>query len=361
MVSTGALYLVFRYLFFPLFRKASKEPKTLHPLHQPFVSIIIPARNEGHHLDSLLTSLMNLNYPQVEVIVVDDCSEDDTDQVAARFPVKLIKGEPTPVGWMGKQWACYQGAKKARGEILLFTDADTTHGPDSLARAVAYFQRRKLDLMTAIPYHDSKQPWERLLGPFQLLLLLATRAYSTQPKGRRVFAIGQYLMFSSQHYWNGADHSVVKHCFGEDVPIAQHTLQQGHRFEVFKESSLFKVRMYQSYGNFIQGWRRNFRFARSSYSPIIFLEVTAVVVTFFPYLSENLYYLLPFKGALLLMFALAQGKIGSFHPLGVILFPFSFITLSIILALTSWDMIHRSPFQWKNRQYEIKALAHNKI
>jgi 4,4'-diaponeurosporenoate glycosyltransferase len=111
--------------FFLLFRISYCKLSVNRNTHGPSISVIIPARNEEHALPNLLDSLSCQLSGEDEVIVVDDHSEDNTKKVAENSGVKVLESLPTPEGWIGKTWACYQGASVASGEILVFLDADT--------------------------------------------------------------------------------------------------------------------------------------------------------------------------------------------------------------------------------------------
>ena len=142
-------------------------------------------------------------YAPLEVIVVDDRSTDDTARKAAALAatdarLRLISGRGLPRGWYGKPWACQQGADAAAGEVLLFTDADTKHHPELLARAVAMLQQSKADLLTVAPRQLVVSFWERVIMP-QLWVMLGLRYHpssvnaATRPWG--VIANGQFMMF----------------------------------------------------------------------------------------------------------------------------------------------------------------------
>ncbi|HUR59114.1 MAG TPA: glycosyltransferase family 2 protein, partial [Opitutaceae bacterium] len=115
------------------------------PTQGPLVSVLIPARNEALTIERTVLAFFAQHYSAIEIIVVDDRSTDGTgailDALAATHPsLTVIRGVETPSGWLGKTWALHQAAAQARGEALLFVDADVVYGPDAVAAAVAYLQ-----------------------------------------------------------------------------------------------------------------------------------------------------------------------------------------------------------------------------
>ena len=122
----------------------------------PSVSIVIPARNEEKTLPILLASLKNQRFTADEVIVIDDNSEDKTRQVAVNEGARVIQSKPLPEKWMGKPWACYQGAKVAKGEILIFLDADTSIEKDGLKRIIDTYLKND-GVISIQPYHKTKR------------------------------------------------------------------------------------------------------------------------------------------------------------------------------------------------------------
>ena len=124
-----------------------------------YISIVVPARNEEETIGSCLSSLQKQSYTNFEVIVVDDSSTDRTFHIAQEFSRKdrrfeTIKLSTLKKGWVGKNWACYNGFMKSEGELLLFTDADTLYDPNTLSTAVNYMGSRGIDLLTLIPRID---------------------------------------------------------------------------------------------------------------------------------------------------------------------------------------------------------------
>ena len=132
-------------------RVARRRFRDIERPRPPFVSAIIPARNERRNIERCVRSVLSAHYPSFEVIVVNDHSTDGTDDVraqrrAADARLRVVDAPDLPAGWFGKQWACTTGARAARGELLVFTDADTRHEPDLLPRAVNAMRARRRSL-----------------------------------------------------------------------------------------------------------------------------------------------------------------------------------------------------------------------
>jgi len=141
------------------------------PGRWPFVSILVPARNEAENIEACVRSLLCQDYPSFEVIVLDDQSTDETPRILARFKqqylqLRVLQGSPLPPEWLGKHWACHQLAGQARGELLLFTDADTYHQPHALRQAVAVLEAMQADLISLLPHQEARTWGERLIIPF---------------------------------------------------------------------------------------------------------------------------------------------------------------------------------------------------
>jgi glycosyltransferase involved in cell wall biosynthesis len=328
------------------------------PASWPLVSIIVPARNEEKVIGRLLQSLTTLDYPHYEVIVVDDCSEDDTSQIARTFKVRLIRGKERPPGWNGKQWACHQGALAARGSYLLFTDADTLHHTTGLRRVMCEMLHSEAQGFTVLPQHESPKFWERLCGPFHVFLLTITNPYGKARSGQ-VFAIGQYLLFERRFYDRMGGHTRVRADWVEDIPLAEALLAEGGRWKVYTGPAVFSVRMYETMSDFIKGWRRNFR-AGMGYSywgsslEIVLLMAAAIG-------EARLNHPYPWMVMLLTWLVLwrVQRNLGRFSIWGIILLPFSLGLFCYISLLAVYDRVFRRPMNWKNRAYPAQAVPGN--
>lgn len=316
----------------------------------PKVSLIVPARNEEHNLSRLLSSLKRLDYPDYEIIVIDDHSTDQTRAVAGSFGVRVLASGALPDGWNGKNWACHQAAKSATGDMLLFTDADTEHHPDSLKRAVSFFTASEADMVSALPYHRTEQPWEKLLGPFHALLLASTAPYASKP--RRLFAIGQYLMFSRASYEKQGGHAAVFNQYPDDLALANACLRSGGRYRLSTENPFYQVRMYPTLREFIQGWRRNFLAGIQQSNWQTTLDVVLMFIALAgagrPFSSISAF--LPMAVAVL--FILQRQKAwGRFSFWGPLLAPFSLALFLGITVLAIVDKLTGNRLTWKGRSY----------
>ena len=172
------------------------------PDRPPRVSVLVPARNEEANIGDCVRSLLSQDYPDFEVIVLDDGSRDRTGEIlaelAARDPrLRVIAGRELPAGWLGKHWACQQLGEAADGELLLFTDADTRHGPRSLWNGAAASLAQGADLLTAFPRQEVVTWSEKLVVPFFPWSLLSFLPLALAYRVRSpafCAAIGQYML-----------------------------------------------------------------------------------------------------------------------------------------------------------------------
>ena len=234
---------------------------------EPLVSVIVPARNEAANIETCVRSLTASSYPAFEVIVVDDRSEDGTSEIVRSLGagnarrLRLVEGAELPAGWLGKPWACRQGAAGAEGGLLLFTDADTRHGPDLLARAVAGLREEEADLLTLVGKQLMESFWERLVQPqiFMLMLFRFPRFERTAKSRswRDAIANGQYLLFQRVAYDAIGGHESVKDEVVEDLVLAQRVKRAGLRLRIRGAQDDLATRMYRSLGHLVEGWSKN--------------------------------------------------------------------------------------------------------
>lgn len=322
------------------------------------VSVLIPARNEEQNIGTLLSSLQAVEDVELEVIVIDDGSRDRTAAIvesiaASDSRIRLIKGQPRPEGWSGKNWACSQGAKAATGEWFLFTDADTTHRPQGLQQTLSLMKENSLDLSSAIPFHRCVSWWEKLLGPFHFLVLVSSAAF-LHPKRKQLFAIGQFLLFRRDSYFKQGGHEAIRASLADDLDLANACLEAGGRYGVERTGKVFDVRMYSSFNDFIQGWRRIFRlgFAHANVLRVaeIYFVIACVMMNFKLRASTIPEIGLGWAAILILIFS--QRKYGQFSFLGPVLMPFSLGIFVFITILSAMDRLLKRNLIWRGRSYK---------
>ena len=231
----------------------------------PEVSIIVPARNEEASLADCLRSLVaQSEVPQTsvsfEIIVVDDGSTDRTREIAESFAgVRLISAPPLPPGWTGKNNAVAAGAAVARGEWLLFTDADTVHVAGSLARAVAEATREKADLLSYSPEQIVDSFAERIVMPvvFAELAMEYPPARVRDDNSGVVAANGQYILVRREAYNHIRGHAAVAGEILEDVALARAFRRAGLRIYFRYGGDAVRTRMYRNWAQLRDGWTKN--------------------------------------------------------------------------------------------------------
>jgi chlorobactene glucosyltransferase len=236
------------------------------PAGAPLVSVVIPARNERHNIEACVRSALDASYPALEVIVVDDRSEDGTGDVAramsrADARVRVIENPPLPEGWFGKPWACSTGASAARGQIICFTDADARHGSSLVARAVREMQTGGLDMLSVAGRQELGSFWERVIQP-HVFWMIGSRYGGTETvnRSRRVedkIANGQCIFVRHDVYEAVGGHGAVREHVAEDVALAQHLFASGKRTALIMGHDELTTRMYTSLREIMDGWRKN--------------------------------------------------------------------------------------------------------
>ncbi len=199
---------------------------------RPTVSVIVPARNEEACLGACLESLVQQSGVTFEIIVVNDASIDQTPVIAQSFPaVRVVDAGPPIAGWTGKNNAVSAGAKVARGEWLLFTDADTVHKPESLARAVAEARQRGAAMLSYSPEQEVHGFWEKAVMPVIFAELAASYqpAQVSDPRSSAAAANGQYILISREAYDAVGGHAAVSESLLEDVDLARTVKASGRR------------------------------------------------------------------------------------------------------------------------------------
>lgn len=313
---------------------------------RPTVSVIVPARNEEACLRACLESLVAQVGIEFELIVVDDGSTDNTRAIAESFPgVKVIEPGPLPAGWSGKNNAVTAGAEQARGEWLLFTDADTVHRPGSLARAVAEATAQKAYLLSYSPEQDVQSFWEKAIMPVIFAELAETYPPSevSQPSSTIAAANGQYLLITRAAYEAVGGHAAVAGELLEDVALARLVKQSGHKLVFRFGGDAVCTRMYRTFAQLREGWTKNLALLFPNAGELAFIRM-----------SEFLLLLATPCWTLSWLLA-GRPSLAPNHALSAV-----FGTLIVLSPIALWSSflvrIRRAHFFWESNLFAILGL-----
>jgi chlorobactene glucosyltransferase len=227
----------------------------------PLISVLIPARDEEANIKECLESLQKQDYPNFEILVLDDNSSDDTANIVRRIAatddrIQFLEGKPLPKGWAGKPYACYQLAKKAKGSWLLFTDADTTHAPHSLRSSLALATKNNVSLLSGFPRQLTTSLQQKITIPVIYFIIMSWFPLwwlqrSGQP--RPSLAIGQFLLFPTKAYWEFGGHRAVKARIVEDIWLGVEVNRHGGRHIAVDLSPIVSCHMYNDLGAIWRG------------------------------------------------------------------------------------------------------------
>ena len=319
-----------------VYRSATRRPqlRDYQPRETgPLVSIIIPARNEARNIERCVRSVLSTAYSPIEVIVVDDRSTDGTAELvepAAGKRLKLVRGTEPPQGWFGKQWAMIQGYRAAKGELLLFTDADTKHEPELLPRSLRALETERVDLFSVIPRQEMRTFWEKLIQPHVFLALQARVGDLRRVNRTRVewnaIANGQFILTPRTTYEAVGTHEAVKSTVADDVMLAQAYVRAGKNIFLAHATDFMTTRMYGSLREIIEGWSKNLALGAPLMAPPIRL-----VRMVLPYLMwvPSLFWVVP--------------------PIAWLAAGWDFAAIATIVSLLTWIAIYvgeRGPVQY---------------
>lgn len=255
---------------------------------EPLISVLIPARNEEQNIKTCLKSVQRQDYPNFEVVVLDDNSTDRTYQIVERIAakdkrVRLIKGKPLAPGWAGKPFACYQLAENGKGSWLLFIDADTTCERHMLRSTLKVALDLDLSLLSGFPRQMAESLPEKLALPMMYFFLMTWlplwwlhRSLGHRPS----ITIGQFLLFRKDEYWRIGGHGAVKDRIIEDVWLGVETVRHGGRHEAIDLSTVFYCRMYRDVGAMWEGFVK-WIYSIAALSPVVIVAMLAAAFVFY--------------------------------------------------------------------------------
>jgi len=351
--------------------------KDIAPLEQtqwPTVSVIIAARNEARHVEEALQSLLNQDYPQLEIIVADDRSTDRTGDILNRMAARDARLRPLhikelPPGWLGKNHAQHLAARHATGEFLLFTDADIVMNPTSIRRAVSYAERERRDHLAIGP--EARMPGVLLnafIGVFGLFFSLFTRPWkAADPRSRRFIGIGAFNLMRAAVYRRIGGHEAIRMRPDDDIKLGKLIKQNGYRQELLHGVGMIAVEWYASVRELIDGTEKNF-FSGLEYNLWAAIGAALLQLVFFvwPFVA-----VLATSGATRWLNAAAVLIVFASYAMGAptvggrrryaVLFPVSVLLFIYLMWNSTRKTLMNGGINWRDTHYSLAELKANKL
>lgn len=350
---------------------AAEEPAGASPgPAPPRLSVIVPACNEERSIASAVRSLLEQDYPNLEIVLVNDRSTDSTgaimDRLAAQFPqLTVVHIDHLPPGWLGKNHALWTGARVASGELLLFTDADVHFDPTALRRAVAFLQRRKLDHLTLAPDLSVKgfllQGW---VGFFLMSFLAYKNPYrANDPKSKVGMGIGAFNLVRRSAYNGMGTHHAISLRPDDDLRLGQRLKRMGFSTNVAMGRGLLSVEWYTSLWEGIRGLEKN-TFAGLEYSVfMVFVSIAGILtIMVWPFIALFLtsgWSFALYAGAILLQlltYVMANAMMGPRAWPLALLYPVSALLFAFTVARASYLTLRQGGISWRGTFYPLKLL-----
>jgi glycosyltransferase involved in cell wall biosynthesis len=340
----------------------------------PSVSVVIAARNEARGMEPALRSVLAQQGGDVEVIVVDDRSDDGTgailDRMADGHPrLRALHVAELPAGWLGKNHALWLGARAARGELLLFTDADVVMMPDTVARAAGYLVREGMDHVTVAPRVIMPGRLLQAFGvTFGIFFSLFTRPWKARdPRSRRHVGIGAFNLVRADAYRRMGTHRAIAMRPDDDVKLGKLVKKNGFRSDFVIGAEHVSVEWYHSLAEVVRGLRKN-GFAGVDYRLWFVVGSTVSVTLFFiwPFAAvfvtdgwTRVFYGVA-VGLMLLLYA-GAARAQRTPPWYGVLWP---LACALILA-TMWNAtiyaLWNGGIEWRDTHYSLDELRANRV
>lgn len=354
--------------------KHLRDQDTTLPPVAPVVSIVVAARNESKNIREAMNSLLHMDYPTLEIIVVNDRSEDLTGKILDEMArgdsrLKVIHISELPPGWLGKNHALWLGGKHASGELLLFTDADIVMAPGTLAKAVSYMEQHHVDHLAVSPEVKMPSEFLNMFGAtFGLVFAIFTRPWrAPDPHSGCHIGIGAFNLVRAIAYHQTGGHKTIALRPDDDLKLGKIIKKAGFRQEMVYGNDLISVEWYSSIREVVLGLEKNV-FAGTDYR--IWLAAAGVIfhllASLWPYLA-----IFTTSGATRLIYTATVAVItllaadsARFHglkrwyalgfPLTIGLFVF------IIIRTVSCNLV-KGGINWRGTFYSLRELKANKI
>jgi glycosyltransferase involved in cell wall biosynthesis len=376
LISLCALWVVgLGYLIISITRlPALRGQHTPVPAVWPRLSVLIPACNEAANLESAVVTLLQQDYPDLEIILVDDRSTDGTGEIIERLArenprIRAVHVETLPRGWLGKVHALHRGVERASGDWLLFTDADVHFGAAILRRAVALVLHQRVDHLALIPRTIQKSFWlELAVNTFGLLFFITTRAASVNRPGSKAFVgIGAFNLVNAERFHRTPGFEWLRLEPGDDVGLGMMIKQSGGTTRLAFAYEDLSLQWYPSVTAMFKGLEKNLFGPGSRYRWWLMLIQVGVIwaLVAAPYVSLALglaHGLAPLwtAGAAAISMQLifpvcfvADRKTKGFI---LLLFPVGVLLITAMMLRAGYQCLKNGGIDWRGTHYPIDQL-----
>lgn len=355
----------------------------LPPANVPLVSVCIPARNEENNIRRCVEAILEQDYPNLEVIVLDDRSTDATltllKDIASRDSRLLpISGSDLPAGWAGKPHALYQTVSVARGEWLCFVDADTFLAPNALSSVFAKALETEADLFTVMTRQILGSFWERTVMP--LVMTALSVGFSPRkvndPQRRDAVANGQFIFIKRSVYDLVGGHERIKDQIVEDKALSELVKWSGHRLVIADGRDVVSTRMYTSLETMWEGWTKNIYLGLRDHPSLLLLGafgatlalIAALFLPIWPLLGLSWYMqgggwmaLLVIVEALLVWGYLIWIRAQVAQEMGIsrgyaFLTPLGAGVFAAMMLTSAWKVVSGQGVTWRGRKYQPRTM-----
>ncbi len=351
------------------------------PQPAPLISVCIPARNEERNIRTCVEAILNQDYPNIEIIVLDDRSSDATPQILADIASRdsrlhPISGSDLPKGWAGKPHALFQASASARGEWLCFVDADTFLSPATLSSCYAKALATQADMFTIMTFQILGSFWEKTIMP--LVMTALSVGFSPRkvndPNKKDAIANGQFILIKRSTYDTIGGHESVKDNIVEDKAISEQVKWNGHRLIVADGMQMVRTRMYTSLPEMWEGWTKNIYLGLRDEPSLMalgifgaFLTMTvALILPAWPLLGS--YWYLNNGGWMAMTVTVESVCLWAYviyvrvqiatkmeiSPWYAFTTPLGAGVFSAMMFASAWKVISRKGVTWKGRVYGVK-------
>jgi len=338
------------------------------------VAVVIPARNEERNLKQALLSVLRLDYPELEIVVVNDRSTDGTRAILVELAkqdqrLTLVHIESLSEGWLGKTHALHKGAQRAQGEFILFTDADIVFHPLALKKAMTHVQANQLDHLTVVPEDTMPGFFLRALSAtFGIFMFILFQPWKVRdPKSRKYMGIGAFNLVRSSVYQAIGGHQAISLRPDDDLKFGKLVKRSGFRSDVLNGQGMVSVEWYRSVPELIQGLMKNM-FAGMEYrvSLVILAIIGSLLLHIWPWIGmwlttgvpQALYALTVFMMVGSFGIGMAPFGVKSWHGL---LLPLTISLLVYIQCRATILTLWQGGIDWRGTFYPLKILKNNRV